>query len=80
MPHIRAHIRQNSQSEAVELMTKLSELDDAFSLENFDGNQKANAKSLLGVIYAMSDYNDEMFLVNDTHDGQFPFGIDQYRV
>lgn len=67
MPHARAHIRQNTQSEVVHFIEALSsESTDAFSIENFDGKQKANAKSILGVIYAMSDYNDEMFLMVQT--------------
>ena len=44
------------------------------------GVYRANARSLLGVMYAMTDFNDEMYLVNETEDGEFPFAVDKYRV
>ena len=50
------------------------------TLENFDGSLRVNARSIHGIIYAASDYSDEMFLVNESDDGVFPSGIDKYRV
>ena len=38
-----------------------------------------NARSFLGVLYMSAEYNDNLFLVNDTEDGKFPFFVDKYR-
>ena len=79
---IRAHIRLNTPQEASEFVqlinsdgttTKYTVTDDA-------GKYRANARSLIGVLYAMTDFNDNMYLINETEDGAFPTMIDQYRV
>lgn len=79
-PHVRAHIRLTTQEEITKFMASLSALEDSFSIEDFDGIQKANAKSTLGVMYASCDYGEQMYLVNLTNDGYFPSVIDQFRV
>ena len=79
-PHVRAHIRLNTQDEITKFMVSLVDLEDSFSIEDFDGIQKANAKSTLGVMYASCDYGEQMYLVNLTNDGYFPAAIDRFRV
>ena len=80
MSHVRAHIRLTTQGEVMDLIHDLREFSDhEFSIENFSGTQRANAKSLLGVLYASGDYGDEMYLINDTVDGEFPVAIDRFR-
>ena len=81
MPHARAHIRPSTTREASEFVAQMNTdgTADKYIIEDFEGNQRANARSLLGVIYALSDFNDELYLVNTTRDGVFPFFVDAYR-
>lgn len=81
MPHSRAHIRLNTTAEAGAFVTQINTdgTTDKYIIEDFNGTQRANARSLLGVIYALSDFNDEMYLVNMTRDGVYPFFVDAYR-
>lgn len=80
MSHIRAHIRISTPAEAEAFCSALNSLGNAtkYSIEDFGSTQRANARSLLGVIYAMSDFNDEMYFVSE--DNIFPSCIDIYRV
>lgn len=79
MAHTRAHIRLNNQTEAMGLVQALCNQSDDFSIENFNGDRRINAKSIIGVMYATLDFNDEMFLVNDAG-GVIPSSVDVYRV
>lgn len=80
MTHIRAHIRLNTPAEAEAFCSALNSLGNAtkYSIEDFSGAQRANARSLLGVIYAMTDYNDTMYFVSEND--ILPSCIDAYRV
>lgn len=81
MPHTRAHIRLMTTAQASAFVASLNTdgTADKYVVENFDSTYSVNARSLLGVVYALSDYNDNMFLVNETRDGVFPSFIDAYR-
>ena len=79
MAHIRAHIRLNNQNDAMGLVQALCSHSDDFSIENFNGDHRVNAKSIIGVMYAALDFNDEMFLVHDAG-GAIPSSVDVYRV
>ena len=81
MPHSRAHIRLNTTVEAGAFVAQINTdgTTDKYIIEDFNGTQRANARSLLGVIYALSDFNDEMYLVNMTRDGVYPSFVDAYR-
>ena len=81
MPHSRAHIRVITTAEAAQFVADINSDGTAnkYIIENFDGSNRVNARSLLGVIYAMTEYQDEMFLVNLTEDGKYPFSVDKYR-
>jgi len=81
MPHVRAHIRINTTEEASRFVSELNSDGsiNKYVIENFNCESRINARSLLGVIYAMTEHQDEMFLVNETDDGFFPFFIDKYR-
>ena len=70
--HTRAHIRLNNQAEVLSFIQELCRNDDSFSIENKHGDHRINAKSVIGVMYTMVDFPDEMYLVNDTHDGRIP--------
>ena len=80
--HTRAHIRFNTTEEATKFVTELNSDGTAnkYVIEDFDGDSRVNARSLLGVIYAMAEHHDSMFLVNETIDGMFPAFVDKYRV
>ena len=79
---IRAHIRINTTQEAAEFVQRIN-VDDTmntYTIMNATGTYRANARSIVGVIYAMTDFSDHMYLVNETEDGVFPRMVDQYRV
>lgn len=80
-PHIRAHLRIVTQSEAVEFINALCDgkIIDRFDLENFESSQRVNARSILGVLYATAEFKDEIYLVNLDNDGSFPAAIDKFR-
>lgn len=79
-PHVRAHIRLSSQAEVMEFIQGLSRFEDAFSIESRSGMHRVNAKSVIGVMYTIFDFPDEMYLVNDTHDGLIPAFVDRFRM
>ena len=78
--HVRAHIRLTSQAEVMEFIQGLSRYEDSFSIESRSGVHRVNAKSVIGVMYTMFDFPDEMYLVNDSHDGVIPAFVDQFRM
>lgn len=82
MPHTRAHIRLNTMDEIKTFIDQFNRIGgiDKFMVEDFEGKQRVNARSLVGMIYAMTDFNDNMFIVNETTDGIFPNFIDTYRI
>ena len=82
MPHTRAHIRLNTMDEIKTFIDQLNRIGgiDKFMVEDFDGKQRVSARSVVGMLYAMTDFNDDMYFVNDTNDGVFPIFIDAYRV
>lgn len=79
---IRAHIRLNTPQEASDFVQKINSdgSTSKYTITDSTGAYRANARSLLGVIYAMTDFNDNMYFVNETADGVFPSAIDMYRV
>ena len=82
MAHIRAHIRIDNPTAAATFVSKINSegTTHKYTIENQDGTARVDARSLLGVIYATTDYADHMYCVNDTVDGVFPSLIDDYRV
>jgi hypothetical protein len=81
-PHVRAHIHFNTTSEAADFVKELNSdgTTNKYTLENFNGTSRVNARSLLGVIYAMTEHDDNIFIVNNTIDGYFPSFVDKYRI
>lgn len=78
-PHTRAHIRLLNQAEVMEFILELSRYEDHFSIESRSGVHRVNAKSVIGVMYTMFDFPEEMYLVNDDQDGVIPASLDKYR-
>jgi len=82
MSHVRAHILIEGTTQASEFVIKMNSdgTTNKYFIESEDGTDRVNARSLLGVIYASTEYASNMYLVNDTADGEFPSFIDSYRV
>lgn len=80
--HIRAKIRLNTMKEIETFIDQLNRIGgtDKLMVEDFEGKQRVSARSVVGMLYAMTDFNDDMYFVNDTNDGVFPNFIDAYRV
>lgn len=76
---IRAHIRFTTTKDALNFIAALNTLD-TYVLEDDTGKHRVDARSLLGALYFSTEHGDHMYLVNETNDGHFPGGIDQYRV
>ena len=49
-----------------------------YVITNEDSSLSVNARSYLGMLYAATEF-EYLYLVNQTDDGKFPFGIDKYR-
>lgn len=49
-----------------------------YAICNEDGTLYVNARSYLGMLYAATEF-ERLYLVNQTEDGKFPKGIDEYR-
>jgi hypothetical protein len=79
---IRAHIRLNTPQEASEFVQMINSDGTTikYTITDDTGKYRANARSLIGVFYMMTDFNDNMYLINETEDGIFPHAIDKYRV
>lgn len=82
MSHVRAHIRINATTDIEEFVVKVRGDGTAnkYTIEDKEGKRRVSAISSLGIVYAMLDFQDEMYFVNDTADGVFPSCIDAYRV
>ena len=77
--HVRAKIELSSRENIIDFIYALCDgSTDFFSIENFSGTMKVNARSILGMIYAVTEC-DALVLVNDTTDGRFPASIDKFR-
>ena len=79
---VRAHIRINTTQEATEFVQAINADGSVnkYTITDNTGAYRANARSLVGVFYAMTDFNDHMYFINETEDGVFPSFIDKYRV
>ena len=79
---IRAHIRFNTTQDATEFVQSLNSdgTTNKYTIINDSNTYRTNARSLLGVIYAMTDFNDNMYLINETEDGVFPMIVNNYRI
>lgn len=77
-PHIRAEFTLNNQSEVLNFISVMTKVDDRFIVEDKSGNERVNARSILGLLYASTEF-DKMYLVNETHNGTFPAAFDTFR-
>lgn len=75
----RARVCVIGQKQMLEFMQLFYDFGDVYRVEDKTGTQRANVKSILGLMYAMMEFGEEMYLVNLTNDGHFPTKIDKYR-
>lgn len=83
MNHIRTQIQIVTAQDATNFVSLLNSdgTTNNYSLENFDATYRVNARSLLGVLYFITEHGNELYLVNDTTGmSDFPNGIDAYKV
>ena len=80
--YVRAHIRLTTIKDIDTFVSALNSdgTSDRYTVENFNGSRRVNARSMEGMIYASIDFNDEMYIINETNDGIFPHIVDKYRV
>lgn len=81
MAYTRTHIRLEKTREIEDFVRNLNSdgTTDKYVIENFDGTLRADARSLLGVIYMTTDYEDT-YLVNLSNNGCLPSFVNKYRV
>ena len=78
---IRARIRLDT-TKGVDTFVRLLNSDGSamhYTAEDFEGKQRVNARSFLGMVYASAEFGDYIYLVNETEDGIFPSFVDDFR-
>ena len=78
----RAHVRLITTMDCEKFVRLLNGdgSTDKYVLENADSSYRVSARSYLGVVYFATEHGDETYLVNMTHDGVYPNGIDDFRI
>lgn len=79
---IRAHIRLDTVNEIRDFVSSLNSdgTVDKYVIKDMNNHYCADARSLLGVMYAVTEFGDDMYLTNETEDGKFPGAVDKYRI
>ena len=82
MSYTRAHIRVNTSNDVIKFVSIINSdgTTDKYVLENEDGTFRTEARSFLGTLYFSTEHGDNTYLVNETEDGVYPSGIDEFRV
>ena len=80
--HTRCRISIETPQEAQSFVQQLNSdgTIDKYFLENFDCTKRVDARSYLGVIYASSDFEGQIFLVNATEDGKLPSFVNNFMI
>ena len=82
MAHTRAKLCLDTVADANAFVKEINSdgSTEKWMLENFEGNYRVSARSLLGVIYAVTEWSGEIYLVDETQEErEFPSFIDKYR-
>ena len=76
----RTKIRLETNSEVTNFVRLLNSDGsiDKYIVEDESGTCRVGARSYLGMLYASSEFADNMYLVNETEDGKFPAFIYQF--
>lgn len=82
MDRIRAKIVLDTTKSVLDFVQNMTStnLEDRLTLENFDGSHRVSAKSFLGVMYASTEWGNDIYLINETNDGVFPNFVNDYRI
>lgn len=77
---IRAHIQLTTAQDIANFVSVINTdgTPNHYTITNEDGSLSVNARSYLGMLYAATEF-ERLYLVNQTEDGEFPKGIDEYR-
>ena len=78
--YVRAHIALDTQPIILNFLKLMGEEADSYVIENEDGSYRANARSILGLMYMATEHPREMFVRNMTNDGSFPSWLDSFRM
>lgn len=80
--HSRCRICIDTPAQAQDFVQKINSDGTIYKyyLENFEGNKRVDARSYLGVIYASSDFEGQIFLVNETEDNKMPSFINDFLI
>ena len=77
-PHSRARIRLSTDGDIINFI-KAAQLEaDEFVVEDFSGVKRVSARSMLGMMYAVAEF-DKLHLVNISEDGSIPARFDEFR-
>lgn len=77
--YVRAHVSLSTPDEAMEFVRMLKQNGGRFVIENFDSSIRVSALSILGVMYMMMEFPNQMYVVNTCgHD--LPGCLDSFRV
>ena len=81
MGYSRAQIQLDTTKAVTEFVTTLNSDGsiDKYVIEDFDGVHRVDARSFLGVLYASAEFGGNLFLVNKTNDGHYPWVINKFR-
>lgn len=81
MPYKRARIYLDTNRDVMEFVKSLNSDGsiDRYILEDVNGRDRVNARSYLGALYASTEWSGEIYLVNETNDGNFPLCVDFFR-
>ena len=76
----RTKIRLETNSEVTNFVRLLNSDGsiDKYIVEDESSTCRVGARSYLGMLYASSEFADNMYLVNETEDGKFPTFIYQF--
>lgn len=77
---IRTRIRIETMTDVRKLISICGSYPDNFMLETFDRMHRVSAQSTLGIMYMSAEHGDEIYLVNLTHNGEFPTAINDFAV
>ena len=80
LSHIRAHIALDTQPIILNFLSLIGEEPDSYVIENEDGSYRANANSILGLMYMATEHPRELFIRNTVNDGSFPSWLDSFRM
>lgn len=81
MIHTRAKLLLETNKDVVDFVSKINSdgTTTKWMLENLTGDHRVSARSFLGALYASTEWGGEIFLVNETEDGNFPAFVNEFK-